>query len=117
MPNRVINISEEDESLHTLGLTPSATLVMVPVSNYTGAYSAESGYISKGVSAGYSILAGGLGLVGSVVESIFGAGRAVTPPPSGEQTMQGERRNERQQLYNGNQVNASNIFQWTLLML
>ena len=37
-PNRAITISEEDESLQSLGLTPSATLVMVPVQGSIAAY-------------------------------------------------------------------------------
>jgi hypothetical protein len=37
-PNKLIEETEEDQSLEELGLTPSATLVLVPVEKFTTAY-------------------------------------------------------------------------------
>ncbi len=37
-PNRLIDETEEDQSLEALGLTPSSTLVLVPVEKFSSAY-------------------------------------------------------------------------------
>ncbi|GAB7356008.1 hypothetical protein MBLNU459_g6632t1 [Dothideomycetes sp. NU459] len=72
-PSRTIEISEENESLMSLGLTPSATLVLVPVKGYQDAYAAggAGGLLSKGINAGYAagygIVSGVLGAVGKVI--------------------------------------------------
>ena len=121
MPNRRIGVSEEEESLQSLGLTPSATLVMVPVSSYTEAYSSETqGYISQGISYGYGLVRGGFSLVGSLAGSVLGgqsnntqdnshSGDGASDGPSssirvrtlGDQAQP----QDDQQLYNGNQLN------------
>ena len=38
LPNKNLSVSEEGESLQSQGLTPSATLILVPVPAYTSAY-------------------------------------------------------------------------------
>jgi len=79
LPNRNITISEEDESLRLLGLTPSATLVMVPVQGYTAAYSGDPNLISRGLSAGYNVVSVGVIMVTRVLGKILGPAQGQTP--------------------------------------
>lgn len=79
MPNRTLTISEEEETLQSVGLTPSATLVIVPVQGYTAAYSGGDGLVSKGASAGYNIVHAGAGIVTGALSTILGLGRGTTP--------------------------------------
>ncbi len=121
-PNRAITISEEEESLQTLGLTPSATLIMVPVQGSIAAYdSSAPGLLSRGLSAGYSLVSGGVGTVTGALGTFLGIGQ-VAPPSnasSGPSTVAGqnaggninvrtlrdqETARDDHQLYNGNQV-------------
>lgn len=117
MPNKNIETSEEEQSLQTLGLTPSCTLILLPVSEYTSAYKGNSSYISKGVFAGYSVVASGVGMVNGILERVIGPAqpptvdenRAPTPVPSssisGVRTLRDqESRKDDQQFYNGNAV-------------
>lgn len=127
LPNRTLSISEEEESLQSLGLTPSATLVMVPVQGYTAAYSGGRGIVSRGASAGYNVVLAGAGLVTGALGTFLGLGHATTqedqsPAPenitqastetgargtgSGVniRTLRDQQDREDHQLYNGNQV-------------
>ena len=129
MPNRPITISEEEESLQSLGLIPSATLIMVPVQSYTAAYTSQAGLLSRGLSAGYNVISGGVGLASGVLQTFMGLGQdrgsaahedrpeqqsthgaePVNPRSSGPginiRTLRDQRPNwEDQQFYNGNQV-------------
>lgn len=121
MPHRTISISQEEESLHSLGLMPSATLVKVPVQDYTTAYVAEQGIISRGISAGYNVASAGVnkitGLMGTVLGFAQTAPRERNPIPQVQREAEragagvnigplGDQREHRQehQLYNGNQV-------------
>jgi hypothetical protein len=79
LPNHAITVGEEDESLQGLRLTPSATLVMVPISTYIDAYSSHGGYIQQAVSSGYSILSTGASLLTGVVGSVLGRNNMVLP--------------------------------------
>ena len=81
-PNRAISISEEEESLQSLGLVPSATLVMLPVQGYTAAYASEAGLLSRGVSAAYNVVSGGVGLVTGTLGTFLGVGVGGSPSPS-----------------------------------
>lgn len=122
-PNRTITISEEEESLQSLGLIPSATLILVPIKGSVGAYDNKGlGVISKGVLAGYGLLSSGLGLVSGALGTLKGGALSTTsqstgqagksPSASGAQTSSINIRtltdqyppNEAQQLYNGNTV-------------
>lgn len=79
-PNRAITISEEEESLQSLGLTPSATLVMVPVQGSIAAYgSGGPGLLSRGLSAGYGLVSGGVGVVTGALGAVLGVGPAAQP--------------------------------------
>lgn len=75
-PSRTIEISEENQSLQSLGLTPSATLVLVPVKGYTDAYasSGPTGLLSRGIGMGYGLVSGAVGLVSSAVGGVLGYG-------------------------------------------
>lgn len=85
LPNRTISLSEEEESLSDLNIGPTATLVMVPVREYTEAYT------SSGASIPYRVLSGGYGLVASTVGAVAGAlgtflGIGQVPPSSSSNT-------------------------------
>ena len=80
LPNRAITISEEEESLQLLGLTPSATLVMVPVQGYTAAYAGDPGLVTKAFFAGYSVVSAGAGIITGVLGTVLGLGQV---PPQG----------------------------------
>ena len=129
MPNRPITISEEDESLQSLRLTPSATLVMVPVQGYTAAY-ATPGFVSRGLLTGYSAVSGAVGTVTGTLGTYLGIGQAAIPAETAAtghslqrpsslgsnnsrhginvRTLRDQRENrDNQQLYNGNQVSLT----------
>jgi chemotaxis protein histidine kinase CheA len=122
-PNRTISISEEEESLQSLGLTPSATLIIVPVKEFTTAYDSAGGNaLTRGVSAGYGLVSSGVGLVTGFLGSFLGGNAATeaqapqtefppTPSESGSssnarvRTLRDQRGDrEDHQLYNGNTV-------------
>ena len=126
MPNRNLSISDEEATLQSLGLTPSATLVTIPVQGYTTAYSGGQSIVSKGASAGYRIASAGAGIVTGALGAFLGLGsapdippdthdKAVQRHPEAEVTRTGSGINVRtlrdqrniqddHQLYNGNQV-------------
>ena len=128
LPNRTLSISDEEESLQSLGLTPSATLVMVPVQGYTAAYD-HQGLVSRGASTGYSVIAGGAGMITGALRTIIGLGQATIRtnepqenPAVGDtepeirgagsniniRTLRDQREGQDgHQLYNGNQVRIS----------
>ncbi|KAI4157402.1 MAG: hypothetical protein L6R39_000684 [Caloplaca ligustica] len=106
LPNRTITISEEEESLQTLGLLPSATMVMVPIQGYIGAYTNDQGIIGKAVSVGYNAASTGGNLLKGALGTVFGFGQAA-PNTQGASTDEQHRNNsdKEHQLYNGNQLN------------
>ncbi|KAF2773905.1 hypothetical protein EJ03DRAFT_323265 [Teratosphaeria nubilosa] len=55
-PSRTIEVSEEHESLADLGLTPNATLVLVPVAGSVDAYPSSNSGISGWLSSAYNLL-------------------------------------------------------------
>jgi hypothetical protein len=117
-PNKNISISEEEESLQSLGLAPSATLILIPVQEYTSAYEGSAtGLMSKGVSAGYRLVSSGVGMVANVLGSFLG-GTATAPAQERQndiaiattpatamkiRTLRDEEKKE-QEFYNGNAV-------------
>ena len=127
LPNRPLSISDEEDSLQTLGLTPSATLVMVPVQGYTAAY-APQGIVSRGASVGYNFVSTGTGMITRALGTFLGFGQTTaqgdqsaahgSPPqyspdadPRGAgssiniRTLRDRRENrDDHQLYNGNQA-------------
>ncbi|KAL8664508.1 MAG: hypothetical protein Q9202_003058 [Teloschistes flavicans] len=127
LPNRIITISEEQESLQSLEFLPSATLVMVPIKGYTDAFDNDSGIVGRAMSVGYNAASAGGKMLKDVVGTFLGFGRAASndeDPVAEEeghsstnpQTANGVEglkfrtlrrqgdRDEDHQLYNGNQV-------------
>lgn len=122
LPNKNISISDEEQSLQSQGLTPSATLILVPVHGYTSAYddSSMTGYMSRGFNLGYGLVSSGVGMVTGVLGSILGGGAAQTSPlaeptpisnvPASNinvRTLRDQERSEDHQLYNGNAVSSA----------
>lgn len=129
MSNRTFSITEEEQTLQSVGLSPSATLIIVPIKGYTAAYNGGQGIVSKGASAGYNIVSAGAGIVTGTIGTLLGLGRANAPEelPGGHEstmlgnadanttgtgsginvrTLQDQRDNQdSHQLYNGNQLN------------
>ncbi|KAH6716354.1 hypothetical protein BKA61DRAFT_548341 [Leptodontidium sp. MPI-SDFR-AT-0119] len=120
LPNKNIEMSEEERTLAALGLTPSATLILVPVSDYTSAYENNGGLVSRAASGGYALISSSVGLLTGVLGSFLGGSAAPAPPeqaPSGPpapsaainvRTLRDQRREsgkEDQQFYNGNATN------------
>jgi hypothetical protein len=85
LPNKNIETSEEERTLQSLGLSPSATLILVPVQEFTNAYAGNGGLISQGVSTGYNIVSSGLGMVTGAFSTFLGVGNQV-PSPSTQET-------------------------------
>ena len=132
LPNRSLTISEENDGLRQLGLVPTATLVMVPIKDYTAAYAVVGpGLITRVVSAGYNTVAAGAGIISGALGTFLGFGQDVVQPgasstqnlgpansepqASGSEsginirTLRDQREREKKdnhQLYNGNQVSS-----------
>ncbi|KAI4726785.1 hypothetical protein E4T49_05462 [Aureobasidium sp. EXF-10728] len=136
-PSRNISVGEEGESLKSLGLTPSTTLVLVPIKGYTDAYASGSGgLVSKGFNAGFGLLSGAASMLGSAVGGVMGYASgttdrqgpyvAGTADDSETSNVEGDRmanrsaginirtlgdqrreKEENTELYNGNQVSTS----------
>jgi hypothetical protein len=122
LPNKNITVSEEEESLQSLELNPSATLILVPVKDDTSAYKGgATGYISKGISAGVGLVSSTINMVTGTLGSFLG--RTVHAEGQAEHETsslshasaaanvrtlrdQGERLEEHQ-LYNGNTVSLT----------
>ena len=126
-PNRNISIVEEEQSLYSLGFFPSVVLVMLPVQEYTSAYSTgDQSIFFRGVFAAYSMVNSGFRMVTGALGAFLGielggtnsAGSqsehviAADPAPSidvGPQINVRTLRDQHEdgndhQLYNGNQV-------------
>jgi hypothetical protein len=121
-PNRTITISEEENSLQSLGLNPSATLILVPVKDYTSAYEGgATSYISRGISAVVGLVSSIINMVTGTLGSLLGGNVApgleaeVENRSSSQASAAANVRTFREQgqspeeyqLYNGNTVSAS----------
>ena len=123
--NHTISISEEEETLQSLGLTPNATLIMVPVRRYTAAYAEDGGYLSKGLAATFNLISGGFSWVNGAMRTFLGTVLAVVNPPQRHANTKAhtidipvaptsgtnirtlrdqQKKEESKQYYNGNQV-------------
>lgn len=78
LPSRTIEISEEHQTLYDLGLTPNATLVLVPVQGYTNAYGGNEGrgYMSSALHMAYGVASGATGILGAALSYVPGFGPA-----------------------------------------
>jgi hypothetical protein len=135
LPSRELSAGDESETLGDIDLAPSATLVLIPVKGYTEAYSGGGGVVG-GVVGGVTGLVGGVfglassavGMVGNALGSVVGYGGASAQEdqaaqgrtlsevrPQGDANVrvttladQRAREPRSQELYNGNQVSATN---------
>lgn len=109
-PNKTIDETEENKSVGELGLSPSSTLVLIPVKNFTTAYDASSQNI---VSRFFAFILG----IFSWFFGLFTSGDARAPAGAGEDSAGSSQDQSRiqsfgnqtdrqrdQQLYNGNSV-------------
>lgn len=110
-PNKEISISEEAKSLQDLGLVPNATLILVPIKDFTPAYGqgpGVTGLLSSGVSAGYGLVTSGLtsgfGFAARVLGSVVGDTAQGEPPATAQPPPQEPRQGDRHELYNGGGV-------------
>jgi hypothetical protein len=120
-PNRTITISEEEETLQSLGLNPSATLILVPVKDYTSAYEGgPTSYVSRGISAGVGLVSSSINVVAGALGSLLGGSAApeVEDEPENHFSQTSAAANvrtfreqegspEEHQLYNGNTVSIA----------
>lgn len=75
LPSRNIEFGEEQQTLFDLGLTPNATLVLVPVQGYTDAYdSSGRGYVSSALNFAYGAASGATGILGRALTYVPGFG-------------------------------------------
>jgi hypothetical protein len=124
-PSRTIDVGEEGQTLRALGLTPSATLVLVPAQKGTaGAYVAGGGNL---VSRILGFIMGFLGMIVSFFTSLFttaaapagvrSAGQEQPAMASGRDQRpktgvdRARQRREDQQYYNGNSVRHPSFLQ------
>jgi hypothetical protein len=120
LPNRNISVSDEEQSLQSQGLAPSATLILVPGKGYVPGNddSSNSGIIPRGISVDYGWATWGVGMVTSFFRSLLGGGPAPQPeaepsvstntaqsaPNINIRTLRDQNRQDEQQFYNGNAV-------------
>ncbi|KAI2632842.1 hypothetical protein GGS21DRAFT_491347 [Xylaria nigripes] len=109
MPNKMVEPQEEIQSLLSLGLAPSATLVLTPT-KYSVAYAHNGGVFSpviRGLSLLYASIWGFLGRVFALLFGGGGGGGGNTEPRGGNNNvpMENLRARRNAQLYNGNSLN------------
>lgn len=112
-PNKEISISEEGKSLQDLGLVPNATLILVPIKDFTPAYAqgpGVTGLLSSGVSAGYGLVTSGLtsgfDFATRVLGSVVGDSAQREPPATAPAAPHEPRQSDRHELYNGGGVSG-----------
>lgn len=120
-PNKEISISEEAKSLQDLGLVPNATLILIPIKDFTPAYGqgpGVTGLLSSGVSAGYGLVTSGLtsgfGFASRVLGSVVGDSAQRAPPATAPPPQQEPRQSDRHELYNGGGV-SRHLLQFIVL--
>ena len=118
LPNRQITISEEKETLGSLGLVPSATLVKIPVQGFATAQPPRSGYVAALYDVCYDFILFMVGVFTHFKDAAFGPQRNSEPERTARsedeskkarsrnvRTFQDEKKpKDEQQFYNGNQV-------------
>ncbi|KAI0390666.1 hypothetical protein F5Y17DRAFT_443689 [Xylariaceae sp. FL0594] len=105
LPNKVIQPQEELQSLLSLGLTPSATLVLIPV-RHSVAYARGGGVLTPVIGMFSTLYGAIMASLGGIFKFIFGGGNHPRPPTSqNDIPMQNLRARRDAQLYNGNSLN------------
>ncbi|TEY68352.1 hypothetical protein BOTCAL_0119g00250 [Botryotinia calthae] len=122
LPNKTLSMTDESQHLASLGLSPSATLIIVPVQTYTSAYEAteSSSILSRGIAAGYGLGAWGVSRVLTTLGGIVGSSAATSDTEqmvgssasvgggraSNLRTLRDQNDNDNHhELYNGNTLN------------
>lgn len=108
LPNKTIEISEEEQTVQSIGLAPSATLILVPIKGYTSAYE-NQGVVSRGLGL-LSCVTGAIGGVlggGGKNQAAEDAPAASSSERTAPVTREEPRRPDDHQLYNGNAVSGS----------
>jgi hypothetical protein len=106
LPNKVIEPQEEVKSLLSLGLAPSATLVLIPT-KYTAAFAHAGGVFSPVIGVFSTLYGVILASVGGIFGWFFGNGTTGHPEHE-EIPMENLRARRRDaQLYNGNSVSVN----------
>ena len=116
-------------------MTPSSTLILVPIAAYSSAYEGGTGLVSRGVSAGYGIVSSGLGMVTGLLGGFLGGGGAAPPVEEQRQTPSSapnpnpsinvrtlrdqQSARDDQQFYNGNAVSrtSNSVRAWLMIQL
>ncbi len=119
LPNKTIDVTEENKSLQELQLTPSATLILLPVQKYAGAYAGE-GSIFQRLLAFILAFFAPIATFFTTMFSVSGPPQA--PDATEAHTSQSEEREKRlrglrdrgerpndQQFYNGNSVSQPTL--------
>lgn len=89
-PSRSIEVSEEHQTLRELGLVPNATLVLVPVAQFTTAYSnAGGGYVGSALNGAYHVANTGYNLLGSILSYVPGFAAQGEGAPQGRPSQSG----------------------------
>lgn len=75
LPSRSIEVSEEHQTVSELGLAPTATLVLVPISGFTEAYTGGGrGYMSSALHTAYGIAGTASNIASSLLSFVPGLG-------------------------------------------
>ncbi|KPM34178.1 hypothetical protein AK830_g12400 [Neonectria ditissima] len=113
LPNKTIDETEDGKSVGELGLSPSSTLVLIPVKKFSSAYDDSSqNIVSRFIGLILGIFSWFLGLFGSGEGRAPASGAASNEDPAESsqdrsriQSFQNQDRLRDQQLYNGNSLN------------
>ncbi|KAJ3495307.1 hypothetical protein NLG97_g3489 [Lecanicillium saksenae] len=118
LPNKNIDTTEEGKSLRELGLSPSATLLLIPIERFAVAYDAQGssqGLFSQILGLIFGVFTWLMSLVGLGGETSEAETQPASPPPANaaaalrnQRVRAFENPNDRrgdQQLYNGNSLN------------
>ncbi|EGX89997.1 UBX domain protein [Cordyceps militaris CM01] len=118
LPNKSIDITEEDKSLGALGLAPSSTLLLIPIQRFASAYESQfpsQGFFGQIMGLIFGLFTWLMGLIGLGGEAAQPAAQARSQQPANTATaLQNQRvqafqnpndRRGDQQLYNGNSLN------------
>ncbi|KAI0534408.1 hypothetical protein GGR58DRAFT_483037 [Xylaria digitata] len=105
-PNKVVEPQEEIKSLLSLGLAPSATLVLIPT-RYSVAYAGAGGLFSPIIGVFSTLYGAIMSSLGGIFALFFGAGDSGDNSRHDDIPMENlqARRRRDAQLYNGNSLN------------
>ncbi|RWA07912.1 hypothetical protein EKO27_g7194 [Xylaria grammica] len=104
-PNKAIKAQEESKTLLSLGLAPSATLVLIPT-RYSVAYAGAGGLFSPVIGAFSTLYGAIMASLGGLFSLLFGGGGPGESPGGNDIPMENLRARRRDaQLYNGNSLN------------